>query len=213
MNKKIIEKRVSDLWDDTVMIGQQIMLMSKAEQYEDPEVFQNIVSEAALRSELMTCRMRHLLYEYTNIRKPNYLAKAAEMQGMAIREYPDMIEIEVPCLFPKRKQRLSSEYLTDPLYFMLDKYTDSHPIEKYTDCVVCFVHEYDRELPDRRIRDYDNIEQKQILDVISTFVLKDDSGMCCDTYNSTALADEDKTRIFIMSRDRFCTWLAEQSTN
>ena len=29
MNKKIIEKRVSDLWDDTVMIGQQIMLMSK----------------------------------------------------------------------------------------------------------------------------------------------------------------------------------------
>ena len=85
--------------------------------------------------------------------------------------------------------------------------------EKYTDCVVCFVHEYDRELPDRRIRDYDNIEQKQILDVISSFVLKDDSGMCCDTYNSTALADEDKTRIFIMSRDRFCTWLAEQSAN
>ena len=100
MNKKIIEKRVSDLWDDTVMIGQQIMLMSKAEQYEDPEVFQNIVSEAALRSELMTCRMRHLLYEYTNVRKPNYLAEAAEMQGMAIREYPDMIEIEGPVCFP-----------------------------------------------------------------------------------------------------------------
>ena len=91
MNKKIIEKRVSDLWDDTVMIGQQIMLMSQSEQYDNREAFQNIVSEAALRSELMTCRMRHLLYEYTNIRKPNYLAEAAEMQGMAIREYPDMI--------------------------------------------------------------------------------------------------------------------------
>ena len=79
MNKKIIEKRVSDLWDDTVMIGQQIMLMSQSEQYDNREAFQNIVSEAALRSELMTCRMRHLLYEYTNIRKPNYLAEAAEM--------------------------------------------------------------------------------------------------------------------------------------
>jgi len=132
---------------------------------------------------------------------------------MIIREYPDMLEIEVPCLFPKRKQRLSSEYITDPLYYMLDQYTDTHSIRKYTDCVVCFIHEYDRELPDRRIRDYDNIEQKQILDVIAAFVLKDDSGICCDSYNSTALADEDKTRIFIMPRERFCTWLAEQNAN
>ena len=101
MDKKIIQKRVSDLWDDTVMIGQQIMLMSQAKQYDNREAFQNIVSEAALRSELMTCRMRHLLYEYTGMRKQNYLKEAADMQGMIIREYPDMLEIEVPCLFPK----------------------------------------------------------------------------------------------------------------
>ena len=152
-------------------------------------------------------------HQQQGMRKPNYLKEAADMQGMIIREYPDMLEIEVPCLFLKRKQRLSSEYLTDPLYYMLDQYTDTHPIKKYTDCVVCFIHEYDRELPDRRIRDYDNIEQKQILDVIAAFVLKDDSGICCDSYNSTALADEDKTRIFIMPRERFCTWLAEQNAN
>ena len=152
-----------------------------------------------------------MLYDYTDVRKPEYLTSAAAVQGIVIREYSDMFEIELPCLFPHRKQRQSSEYLTDPLYFLLSQYTDSHPVRKYTDCVVCFVHEYNKDLPNRRIRDYDNLEQKQMLDVIAAFILQDDGGMCCDSYNTVALGDADKTRIFIMPRKRFYTWLAEQN--
>ena len=211
MEKNIITKRIENLKRDNEKVTQTLIAMDGTDLEHQAENFKQLAIDAALRSELITCRMRHLLYDYTDIRKPEYLTSAAAVQGIVIREYSDMFEIELPCLFPHRKQRQSSEYLTDPLYFLLSQYTDSHPIRKYTDCVVCFVHEYNRDLPNRRIRDYDNLEQKQMLDVIAAFVLKDDGGMCCDSYNMVALGDADKTRIFIMPRKRFCTWLAEQN--
>ncbi len=210
MEKSIITKRIENLRRDNEKIAQTLIAMDGTDLEHNADNFKHLATDAALRSELITCRMRHLLYDYTDIRKPEYLTSAALVQGIVIREYPDMFEIELPCLFPKRKQRQSSEYLTDPLYFLLSQYTDSHPVKKYNDCVVCFVHEYDKDLPHRRIRDYDNLEQKQMLDVIAAFILKDDSGMCCDSYNTVALGDADKTRIFIMPKERFCTWLTEQ---
>ena len=51
---------------------------------------------------------------------------------------------------------------------------------RFSDCVVCFTQVYDQCLPTRRIRDYDNLEEKQLLDVLSTFVMADDTGLLCD---------------------------------
>ena len=211
MEKSIITKRIEHLRRDNEKITQTLIAMDGTDLEHHADNFKHLAADAALRSELITCRMRHLLYDYTDTRKPEYLASAATVQGIVIREHSDMFEIELPCLFPHRKQRQSSEYLTDPLYFLLSQYTDSYPTQKYTDCVVCFVHEYNKELSDRRIRDYDNLEQKQMLDVIAAFLLIDDSGMNCDSYNTIVLGDADKTRIFIMPKKRFCTWLTEQN--
>ena len=86
------------------------------------------------------------------------------------------MEITLPCLLPKRKQRQSTEFLIDPIYFTLSQYADSHVLPKFEHCVVCFSHIYSQELPLRRVRDYDNLELKQLLDVISTFVMEDDTG-------------------------------------
>ncbi len=168
-----------------------------------------LATKSALCSERLTCSLRHLLYEFLDNSKPEYLLKAADSQGMAIREYGGMFEIELPGLFPKRNQRKSSEYLTDPLYFLFDKYTDKRKIKKLDNAIICFVHEYDIEENGRAVRDYDNLELKQVLDVIATFLLVDDSGLCCDTFNMTAISDENKTRIFVMPREYFTVWLNE----
>lgn len=48
------------------------------------------------------------------------------------------------------------------------------------------------------IRDYDNLEEKQLLDVLSTFVMADDTGLLCDAYNTAALGEKDCTRISVM---------------
>jgi hypothetical protein len=96
---------------------------------------------------------------------------------------------------------------------MLKSYTEKNPMPKYKSCVVCFSHIYNRELPSRRIRDHDNIELKGILDIISTFLMEDDNGLLCNTYNMTELSDKDYTLVSIMNKNSFLDWLAARKTN
>lgn len=60
------------------------------------------------------------------------------------------------------------------------------------------------------MRDYDNLELKQFLDVAASFILTDDSGLLCDAYNTTELGETDCTRISIMDSAYFPEWLAER---
>lgn len=120
------------------------------------------------------------------------------------------MEITLPCLLPKRKQRQSTEFLIDPIYFTLSQFADFHTLPKFRHCVVCFSHIYSEELPLRRVRDYDNLELKQLLDVISTFVMEDDTGLLCDAYNTTEIGENDCTRITVMDKNRFSEWLKER---
>ena len=135
------------------------------------------------------------------------------MHGITVNCEDRVLEVTLPCLLPKRKQRQSDEFLLDPLYFVLDQYAREHPLPYYRDCVVCFAQVYDRALPDRRIRDYDNLSEKQLLDLLSSFVMADDTGLLCDAYNTAELGDQDCTKIYIMEKQRFPQWLTEHKTS
>jgi len=54
---------------------------------------------------------------------------------------------------------------------------------------------------------------KQILDVVSTFIMVDDGGLLCDAYNTTELGDADCTIISIMDKGKFPDWLAERQNS
>lgn len=96
------------------------------------------------------------------------------MHGITVNCEDRVLEVTLPCLLPKRRQRQSDEFLLDPLYFVLNQYAREHPLPHYRDCVVCFTQVYDRALPNRQIRDYDNLSEKQLLDLLSSFVMADD---------------------------------------
>ena len=81
---------------------------------------------------------------------------------------------------------------------------------QFKHCVVCFSNVYDRALPERRVRDYDNLELKRLLDVAASFLLVDDGGLLCDAYHTTELGEADCTRISIMDSGRFTGWLKER---
>lgn len=132
------------------------------------------------------------------------------MQGIEISENGGILEIKLPCLLPKRRQRQSTEFLLDPFTSALSDYAAHHTMPQFQHCVVCFSHIYAQELPERRIRDYDNLELKQFLDVAASFILTDDNGLLCDAYNTTELGEEDCTRLFLMDSTRFPAWLAER---
>lgn len=210
MNRAILSQRISSILDDTQRLNNALYAMNTTDIQRYPDNYEVLSTDAALRAEQITCRLRHLIYATTRIKKSEYLTSAAAMQGIDIWQRDGIFEITLPCLIPKRKQRQSTEYLTDPLTAALEQYVRAHPVQRYRHCVVCFSHVYCRDLPERRIRDYDNPELKQILDTVGVWLLTDDGGLLCDAYQTTELGEADCTRMFIMEKPRFPIWLTER---
>jgi hypothetical protein len=193
---------------DISRLSNALYAMDTTDIQRHPDNYEILSTEAALRGEKIACRLRNLLYTSTNIKKEDYLISAGLIHGINIKYENGIFEITLPCLLPKRKQRQGSEFLIDPLYHTLEQYAGKNKLPEFNHCVVCFSHIYNRELPDRRIRDYDNLELKQILDVISAFIMVDDTGLLCDAYHSTELGDADCTKVSVMDKERFTDWLA-----
>lgn len=206
MDRQIINKRITGITNDIEKLLRTLRAMENTDLTEYPENYELLSTDAALRAELITCRLRNLIYSTTGVKKSEYLASAGVVQGIEIKCEDGVLEIVLPCLLPKKKQRKSTEFLIDPLYFTLSSYVNNHNIPHFKECVVCFSHVYDNKLSSRRIRDYDNLELKQILDVVCAFVMEDDTGLLCDAYNTTELGDSDCTRITIMGKERFAEW-------
>ncbi len=213
MEKQIISKRILEILDDISRLTNALYAMDTTDIQRYPDNYEILSSDAALQGEKIACRLRHLIYATTNIKKPDYLCAAGATHEIQIEYQNGIMEITLPCLLPKRKQRQSTEFLLDPFYFTLSKYSEDNPLPKYRHCVVCFSHVYSHDLPTRRIRDYDNLELKQILDVISAFIMIDDSGLLCDAYNTTELGVKDCTRISIMDKAIFPEWLTERKSS
>lgn len=207
MDRQIINKRMTGIQSEVEKLQRTLRALEHTDIAEYPENYELLSTDAALRGELITCRLRHLIYGTTGVKKSEYLASAGVVQGIEIKCEDGILEITLPSLLPKRKQRKSTEFLIDPLYFTLSSYADNHKLPSFEQCVVCFSHVYDKECSLRRIRDYDNLELKQILDVVSTFVMMDDTGLLCDAYNTTELGESDCTRITVMEKERFAEWL------
>ena len=207
MDRAILSKRISSILSEVTRLTNALNAMNTASIQRYPDNYEVLSTDAALRAERITCRLRHLIYSTTDIKKEEYLTSAAVMQGIEIQRKGEVLEIILPCLLPKRKQKQNTEYLLDPFTAALSQYAKSNPLPKLQHCVICFSHIYDRELPGRRIRDYDNLELKQFLDVAASFILTDDSGLLCDAYNTTELCDTDCTRISIMDSKHFPDWL------
>lgn len=211
MNRANISQYINGLLADISKLSNTLCAMEHTDIEKYPDNYGILSTDAALHSELIACKMRHLIYNSTNMKKAEYLLSAGAVQGIRIGEENGVLNIYLPCLIPKRKQRQSSEFLIDPLYYTLSQYADGHKLPKYKQCVICFSHIYNKELPNRRVRDYDNLELKRLLDVISTFIMEDDSGLLCDAYNTTELGDCDCTCISVMDKNRFFDWMKERA--
>ena len=213
MDRAILSQRITSSLDEIARLTNALYAMNTADLQRYPDNYEVLSTDAALRAERIACRLRHLIYSTTSIKKEEYLSSAGTMQGIEIRYEDKIMEITLPSLLPKRKQRQSTEFLLDPFHFALSRYAGSHPMPRFQHCVVCFSHVYCQELPERRVRDYDNLELKQLLDVAASFIMVDDSGLLCDAYNTTELGETDCTRISIMAQERFPSWLAKRQNS
>lgn len=212
MERAVLSQRITSILSDISRLTNALYALNTTDIQRYPDNYEVLSTDAALRAERIACRLRHLLYATTSVTRDEYLTSAAIMQGIEIRSEDGILEITLPCLHPKRKQRQSTEYLLDPFTAALSQYAKSNPMPRLRHCVVCFSLVYNRDLPERRVRDYDNLELKQFLDVAASFLLTDDSGLLCDAYHTTELGDTDCTHISIMDSKQFPDWLDRKQT-
>lgn len=198
-------RRMDRVEEEAVQLLSSLYLMSGAGK--DPDAYGKFSLEAAFRAEKLACSLRHLVYDTAGIKKREYLPLAGDAQGIEIGMWEGMFQIRIPKLLPKRRNRKSVEYLLDPLQGCLEVYAEKNRCPKYRDCVICIIHTYTRENPVSRICDYDNLEWKQVLDVLASFLLVDDSGLLCDAYHTTESGAQDETRIILMGKTMFPDWL------
>ena len=210
MEEDYMAKRISSILEEQERLSQTVQAMRKTDIRRYPGNYRVLSSEAARRSEQITCRLRHMVYETTDMDKTEYLLSAADAQGVQIQRRSGVLEITLPGLVPKRRRRQNPEFLLDPFTAAMSRFVEEHDVPRYEHCVVCFAHVYDRKLSRYRVRDYDNLELKQLLDVATSFVMLDDSGLLCDAYYTTELGESDCTRMFIMDSRHFPAWLAER---
>jgi len=174
-----------------------------------PETYEQLTSETSMKIEHIACKFRHIIYSTTNITKPALMQKVSEAHGIEINYADGIFRVTLPSLLPKKYKSMNSEFIVDPLYYALERYFSITRIERLRECVVCFSHIYSEDTPTRRIRDYDNIEVKPVLDAVSTFVMIDDSGRFCNVYHMTEYGENDCTEVTVMPKDGFIKWLID----
>ena len=207
MERAILSQRITSILSDISRLTNALYALNTTDIQRYPDNYEVLSTDAALRAERIACQMRNLVCLATPEKRSGYLKEAADAQGIEICQEEDLISITLPGLLPKRKQHVNTAFLHEPLNYALQTYLAVHSLPLYRECVVCFSQVYDRNGPFDRIRDYDNLEFKQLLDTIATYIMVDDSGLYCDSYHTTELGDMDCTRISIMDSKQFPDWL------
>lgn len=207
MEKQDLSSRTNRLRAEVRRLDADLIAIELADVKRFPENYSEMTINAALKSERLTCSLRNLVYAGSGAKKAEYLSQAAVAQGVSIESTQNSIYITLPGQLSKRRPGHSSEFLVDPLFFALSEFTMATQFPKLERATVCFIHGYESAA---NVRDYDNIESKQVLDVIALFTLADDSGNCCDVYHTTQVGAA-VTQVIVMPCEDFPTWLAAQS--
>lgn len=213
MDKKTIYQQTQKIENELMKLRNTLFALQGTDLEKHSANYEELSTDAAYKAERLTCQLRRLVYMTDFTGKSDYLKHAAEAQGIHISLNNGILSITLPALFPKRKMKSNTAFLHDPLNFALQEFIREQSIPLYKNYTICFIQVYDKTLSKNRICDYDNLEFKQILDVISTYALIDDSGQFCDMFHMTELGNEDYTVIHIMEKSAFPNWLSSHENS
>ncbi len=165
MNQHELQKRLIRYQGEIEQLG---FWLSRAKQSlpEDFEGYRRSLQDASGLAERLACGIRDIRVETCFLPRAGVLREAAQTQGIQVEAEEHWHRILLPGLLPKKKAG-SCAFLTGPLSAALTEYGKGHPIQRLRRAVVCFRHLYSARLPERMVRDHDNIEVKQVLDVMA----------------------------------------------
>ncbi len=206
MNEKYIEALLQTAADFSKVSGtlsRNAELLEKIKRYNPSSQLFRAVGIA----ESGTVRLRHLTVLSGRPDKGKLYAAIMEALGIEIKEFPDWVRITVPAVLPMKSRFYGNEFLVAPLREALIEHMMNHPRERYRECVICFVHQYDESLGLPPFREDYGIETKRIMDVIEAILLTNGSGLLCTHLHCVELGDTDEMRIYLMTREALPKWL------
>ena len=69
MDRKLISRRIGSILDDISRLSNALYAMDTTDIQRYPDNYETLSTDAALRAERIACRLRHLIYSSTTIRK------------------------------------------------------------------------------------------------------------------------------------------------
>lgn len=181
------------------------------------EQFMELIRESSIYAEQLTEHLRHMILDgdWPAEEKQRYRGQLIQSHRIKVSYRNEVIKVVLPVLLPHRKGTYS-DYIYKPLYLALKEWcrlrlNQGEELPFYEKATLCFQHIYDGHLPQSRIRDHDNMEEKQVVDALGLFFLQSDGGLFLNTYHVTAISDQDRTALFLMPQERFAAWLQEEN--
>ena len=179
----------------------------------DPIRFFEVAKNMALLSERSTAQLRNFLFTVCGGMPQDYYLQAAEMQGIRLNVDDDILSVRLPALLLKKTRTEGFKFLQPAIHAALKQYAEQQNLPHFCECTICIEHIYDRCLPIKAVRDYDNLELKAVIDVIATFCLTDDTGALCDSFQTTRFGYSSSTVITVIPKNCFSAWLNAPKTD
>ncbi len=197
-----IESKLDNLKRQSCEHMATIKKLSETDYVNDEKNFNYLTERLQMLGEKFACCIRDFAINTYSMKRCEVYDNAAEMQGIEINKEGNKIVIDLPFLLPRKKDK-EGKFIGDPLRYKFEKMSEYQDLKFKEKVVVCIVHVYDNESRKARCYDYDNLESKKILDIITLYTMTDDSPQFCDVYHTVKFSDADKTRVIVMPEKEF----------
>ena len=121
--------------------------------------------------------------------------------------------LRIPRLLPRKERgKGSADYIRGFLYPAMQRFFRNAIPVRFHDCVIIYRHIYNRNEPDRRRRDHDNIEVNFVTDTVALFVMTDDAPLNCQHYYCSAPGTQERTEVYVVPESDFMRWYEASKT-
>lgn len=199
---KTIEDMTGELIRQSCDLLATVRKINETDYNSEIKNFEYLTDRLEILSEKFACSVRDFARKTFVASRYEVMDKASEMQGIEVRKDGSVVIVDLPFLLPRKKGK-EHKFIGDPLWYKLEEISKAEDLKIREKAVICIIHTYDNVNKKARCYDYDNLECKKILDIITLFTLTDDAPEYCDIYQTVQLSDSDKTRILIMPIDEF----------
>ena len=121
--------------------------------------------------------------------------------------------LRIPRLLPRKERgKGSHDYIRGYLYHAMRRFFSNEYPVRFDDCVIIYRHIYNRNEPDRKYRDHDNIELNFVTDTVALFVMTDDAPLRCQHHYCSAEGETERTEVYVVPEEDFIKWYEASKT-